>query len=58
MQRSIKKKVRHISVSDSEDYLYKLKKNFHSCVALTLTDLYDSGVTTVTVSILGSDVIK
>ena len=35
--------------------LNKLQNNSHSCVTLTLTDLNDSGVTTLTVCILGSD---
>ena len=38
--------------------LNKLQNNSHSCVTLTLTDLNDSGVTTLTGSILGSILIE
>ena len=36
----------------SENDLYELKNNHKSCVALSLADLYDSGVTTVAGCIL------
>ena len=36
----------------------KLDKYFHSSVALTRTDLYDTGISTVTVCILRSDIGK
>ena len=36
----------------SENDLYELKNNHKSCIALSLADLYDSGVTTVAGCIL------
>ncbi len=41
-----------------QNILYKLKNNFHGCIALTLSDLYDTGVTAVAVLVLGSDLIE
>jgi len=37
---------------------HELDDNFHRCITLTGSDLYDTGISTVTVCVLGSDLIK